>query len=311
MTAPPVRVLLISGYSRSGSTLLARILGEMDGLIAPGELRYVWQRGLVENRLCDCGQPFTSCPFWQEVIAEGFGAAEALDVDRVLAEESRVDRFHRIPVLAAATHSERFREQTAILLSYYERLYQAIGEVSGARVIVDSSKDPSFGHLLAVSDRIDLSVVHLVRDSRAVAHSWTRDKHDPGTGRPMAQQSVARSGLQWTAANAAASWLNRRVVGSLRLRYEDLVSNPGGAVGQVLGLLGESGRLPLEGNRVLLNRGHTVSGNPLRFETGPLEIAEDDAWRIELPWWDRVVATGLSWPALLRYGYRGSTRSKL
>lgn len=158
-------------------------------------------------------------------------------------------------------------------------------------MIVDSSKDLSFRHLLAVADCLDLSVVHLVRDSRAVAHSWTRDKHDPGTGRLMAHQSTVRSELQWMVANMAASWLDRRVRNSLRLRYEDLTSNSGGAVGQVLGLLGEGGRLPLEGHRVVLNAG-TVSGNPLRFERGPVEVAEDDAW-----------------PALLA-GYRGDSRSR-
>lgn len=69
MTEDRARVLLISGYSRSGSTLLARILGEMDGLTAPDELRYLWRRGLFEDRLCDCGQPFNSCSFWQQVLS--------------------------------------------------------------------------------------------------------------------------------------------------------------------------------------------------------------------------------------------------
>jgi hypothetical protein len=46
-----VTVLYVAGTGRSGSTLLARVLGEADGFVAAGELRYVWQRGLVEDRL--------------------------------------------------------------------------------------------------------------------------------------------------------------------------------------------------------------------------------------------------------------------
>lgn len=298
-----VRVLLISGYSRSGSTLLMRILGAIDGLAAPGELRYLWQRGLVENRVCDCGRRFRSCPFWQEVLQEAFGGMSAVDVDTIRAATKRVVRVHRIPALAAGSAGDRARKEQEVLLSSHERLYRAIERVSGARVIVDSSKDPAFGHLLANSNEIDLSVVHLVRDSRAVAHSWTRLKHDPGTGRPMARQSSARSGVEWLTANVAASWLNHRVRYSIRLRYEDLVSTPGGAVGQVLGLIGEGALLPLDHDRVRVEPGHAVSGNPLRFQQGEITVTEDATWRDEMSQWDRLVSTGISWPGLMAFGY--------
>ena len=45
-------VLYIAGTGRSGSTVLANILGEVDGVFAAGEVRYLWQRGLKEGRLC-------------------------------------------------------------------------------------------------------------------------------------------------------------------------------------------------------------------------------------------------------------------
>ena len=43
-------VLYIAGTGRSGSTVLANILGEVEGVFTAGEVRYLWQRGLREGR---------------------------------------------------------------------------------------------------------------------------------------------------------------------------------------------------------------------------------------------------------------------
>lgn len=302
MTHDRVPVLFISGYSRSGSTLLARILAGVEGVVAPGEIRYLWQRGMVENRLCDCGEPYRSCPFWQKVVIRAFGAADAVDPERVLQLQADVDRVYQIPSLVR-TPEESTAWELAEYLSHYERLYRAIAEVTGARMVVDSSKDPSFGHVLARSPAVDLSVVHLVRDSRAVAYSWTRRKHDPGTGRRMARQPPWRSALEWDTANLAAAWLTRRVSHSLRVRYEDLASDPQGWVGALMEMIGISDEPMVDGDRVRLGTGHAVSGNPMRFEQGVVSIQADDAWQDKLAGFDRGLVTALTFPGLMSFGY--------
>lgn len=306
MSASPPRVLLITGYSRSGSTLLARMLAEIDGFVAPGELRYLWQRGVVENRLCDCGEPFHDCPFWKRVLIEGFGSAPPPAVDAVLDLQRRVDRVYRIPALTRTNGN--VAGDTAAYLRYYEHLYRAIGQVAMARCIVDSSKDPSFGHVLALSDELDLAVVHLVRDSRAVAYSWTRDKHDPGTGRPMSRQHPLRSAIEWDVAEWAASRLTARVTSSMTLRYEDLVARPASAVQQVLDMMGEEVDSPVTGNDVRLRPGHAVSGNPMRFERGVVTITEDRQWRQALSRPSRFLVTAATWRGLSAHGYPSTDR---
>src|SRR4028119_1802817 len=68
-----------------------------------------------------------------------------------------------------------------------ERLYRAIQRVSGAGVIVDSSKRFSYAVLLSLLPFGDLRVVHLVRDSRAVAYSWARSSEST-VGRRLRSQ---------------------------------------------------------------------------------------------------------------------------
>ena len=231
----------------------------------------------------------------------GFGSAPPPGVDDILKLQRRVDRVYRIPSLSRAN-----REPASNLvryLHYYEHLYQAIGQVTGSTWIVDSSKDPSFGHVLVHSKSIDLSVIHLVRDSRAVAYSWTREKHDPGTGKTMARQHPLRSALEWDIAQWAASRLTRRTDRSVTLRYEDLVAEPGSTLRQVLSLVGEAAKTPPRGHRVRLGTGHAVSGNPMRFETGVVSIRNDDQWQTALRPSSRHLVTAATRPGLSTHGY--------
>ena len=73
--AESVRVVFVGGTGRSGSTVVANALGALDDAVSVGEVRYLWERGIGENRLCGCGQAFADCPFWQEVLHTAYGTA--------------------------------------------------------------------------------------------------------------------------------------------------------------------------------------------------------------------------------------------
>ena len=67
------KVLYIAGSGRSGSTILDNILGELDGFVSAGEVRFLWERGMRDDRTCACGEPFSSCPFWGDVLTRAYG----------------------------------------------------------------------------------------------------------------------------------------------------------------------------------------------------------------------------------------------
>jgi len=306
-------VLYIGGFGRSGSTLVERILGQLPGFCSAGEIVFLWQRGLIDGQLCGCGTPVPECDFWTRVGKTAFGGWDQIDAHEMLALQKRIDRNRYIPSMVAP----RLRPQAEADFERYtevlSRLYRAIGEVAGARVVIDASKHASTAFLLRKVPNVDLKVVHLVRDSRGVAYSWTKEVRKPevtGDDAFMPVYSPSSSGRQWVAYNLlfdALGVLDRTML----LRYEALLENPRQGLERILAHAGEPVTdesfaflgSDAEGGSVNLGVDHTVAGNPMRFHQGRLDLRLDQAWTSKLPERDRKVVTAITWPLQLRYGY--------
>lgn len=295
------RVLYVAGTGRSGSTLLARILDRAERVFAAGELRYVWQRGLVEDRLCGCGEPFSSCPFWTEVMDRAFDGNGEVDPRRVLADQRALTRLRQVPRILTTGG----RPAPADYLRKLSQLYRAVAEVSGCALVVDSSKLPSYGFVLGQVPDLDVRFVHLVRDPRGAAYSWSRMKAQPDSDDGMQRMSVLKSSSLWLAWNASAPALFRDPSRYCVVRYEDLVARPREVVDEILGFAGHAGDgSPFVGERtVALERSHTVAGNPNRLESGRVEVREDQAWTTGLGRSQRALVTAVTTPLLGRFDY--------
>src|SRR4051794_25472795 len=68
----PIRLIYIAGMSRSGSTLLDRLLGTSGTAVSLGEVAHLWGRGLVNGQLCGCSQPVPDCQFWAGILSIAF-----------------------------------------------------------------------------------------------------------------------------------------------------------------------------------------------------------------------------------------------
>ena len=301
------RVLYIGGLGRSGTTLLERILGELPGGYALGEVVHLWRRGLIDNERCGCGKAFSACRFWDAVGAAAFGGWGNLDVPRVLRLQAAVERTRYIPRLAARRTGTPHGHHVRTYAEYYARVYAAAARVSGAEVVLDSSKHSALAYCLAYAPDLDLRVVHMVRDSRGVAYSWTKTVPRPETDgeREMHRYAPGRTALLWNAHNAAFGLLRLRGTPVLRLRYEELLTDPVAATRRVAAFAGlDPGPLDfLHRERVRLGQGHSVAGNPMRFASGEIPLRHDDAWRVHLPPRQRALVGALTAPLLSAYGY--------
>jgi hypothetical protein len=320
------RVLYLGGLGRSGTTLLDRLLGELPGAISLGEVVHLWERGVVGGERCGCGESFGGCAFWREVGQVAFGGWERVDIDRLRALRAAVDRTRHIPALARHRRlPSATRERVDAYVSHYVRLYRAVAEVSGARVLIDSSKQASLAGCLrwaatdlggATAGAIDLRVLHVVRDSRGVAYSWTKKVRRPeavaGGEEFMAQWSPAKAAAYWNAENGAFALFARRGVPTMLVRYEEFLRAPAESLRRIAafaGLPGDDAAMAFLGEAgdgsvtARLSANHTASGNPMRFQTGPVLLRRDEEWRTRLEPTDRRRVTALTYPLLRRYGY--------
>jgi hypothetical protein len=288
------------------------LLGGLPGCTAVGELRHIWERGVLGNRLCGCGEPFHDCPFWSEVGQAAFGGWNTVDAERQAARLMVVGRQRHFPLVAAGTGSARFRTELRAYAELQARVYRAVAAVSGDEAIIDSSKSPVYALTLRAAG-LAVDVLHLVRDSRAVAHSWTRSRAMGDTASPeyMPTFGPAWSSLTWVSNNLAVDVVVRgRGVRRRVVRYERLVTTPAHELGRALGdVLPDTARAALaaggDAREFAVGVQHTVAGNPVRMQSGPLKLQVDDAWRGAMPARDRRLVTLLTFPLLARYGYAG------
>ncbi len=308
-----ITVLYIAGWGRSGSTTLGMILGEAPGAVFAGEVRYIWDRGLVKNRRCGCGSRFLDCSLWSEVLTQAFGSADGPDGATLAG--LRDTGLRTRDLLGPRSRARHIVEaRMAPYRDAVAALYRGIRDATGCRVIVDSSKYPSHAFVLSTIPDIDLRIVHLVRDPRAVAYSWwQRRKPNPDAddGRRMKSHHPLSSTLVWSEWNLIVRrhWAADPARYTL-LRYEDFVAEPRAEVSRLLAFAGEPGvALPFaDDGTVTLGVHHTVSGNPDRFATGSVRIRADDAWRSALGVGQYALVTALSLPWLGRYGYTMTAR---
>jgi len=232
------RVVYIAGQSYSGSTFFCALLGVHPQMEPVSELAMWSRRSWEPYRTCSCGRLSSECPFWTDVRRRWFEQLNPLSLERYVDLQTRIETI-------AYTWPQMFSRKgwPSAEMEEYARattsLYTSLADASGRPVIVDSSKKP--GRAVAVSrmDGLDVSIIHLVRDGLSYVDSNIR-RMKLSPAQPDFLYRVFRLGQKWSVANYAAE---RAAVmnGSkgVRLRYEDLVSEPVASlesVGAAIGL---------------------------------------------------------------------------
>ncbi|MFI1831244.1 sulfotransferase [Streptomyces sp. NPDC020412] len=307
-TDRPPRVLYITGWMRSGSTLLGNLLNELPGVRHVGELHYLWRNGVLgtgTNSTCGCGAAVRDCPLWSDVLAAfaattpEAAAPEAIARHLTMRQRALLRTRHTRTRLAEALGTAAPAPGVEELTGHTARIYRLLAERGADRLIVDGSKYPAEAAALLGRTDLDVRVLHIVRDPRATALSYRRGKEyiDP--------MSPARSTGYWTAFNLASELIGEAAAGRyLRIRHEDLSRAPGRTVTEVLGFAGLDDDSPVDDSgTVELGVNHTVTGNPDRLRRGTTTIRPDERWRTELGARDLVAATGIAAPLLARYRY--------
>jgi hypothetical protein len=299
-----VKVLYVLGRGRSGSTIFANVLGELGGYFSAGEVRYLFDPGLITGAQCGCGDPIEECPIWSKVI-DHLGE---INIDEVVSWQHDVVR-ERNTVRLLRYKSKGDWVAAEGYARVMARVYEALADVTGSDVIVDSSKRPSYAAFIRLLDGVNPYFVQLIRDPRASAYSWRHRRHlsAHGGGKEVTRRNALDSTLRWDVLNIGAEAVLRKAgpERSTSLRYEDFVASPPATVARIAEFVGHKPETsPFIDDRSLeMGPNHTLSGNPSRFTSGRLEIKDSREWAQEQSRLDRWLATSMALPFLHRYGY--------
>jgi hypothetical protein len=283
---------------------LSLLLGTHPEVCTVGELKAT-SLGDVDTYLCSCTKPLKKCDFWAGIaqdlalrglpfdVAAGeanFGSAQSSYVRRLLRP------LHRGPVLEAvrdiALRSFRsWRAHLARTQRLNAQLAAAICARTGTRVIVDSSKTGIRLKYLLRNPGLDVRVLRLVRDGRAVTLTYMdphryADATDPawrggGTGRARHRGvPVVSAARQWRQSQEEATALLRPLdpVRWTTVRYEDLCADPDAILRRLFVFIGVT---PLSVPSVLVPREHHVIGNGMRLDQ-LVSPKLDERWRSAL-----------------------------
>jgi hypothetical protein len=305
------QIVYIIGNSFSGSTILGALLAAHPSIECAGELANWTEKEKAPEMKCSCGQIRKECLFWKSVKENWFSLAGLQDWGQYKNIQSEIEHLR---TCWPAFFGQKVRMPLGfdVYSGITRALFQAIERVSGRPITIDISKRP--GRALALSHIQDLEVsyIHLVRDGRAFLSSNLKRRHRQG--RKSRSLEPGRSGtldylvflsLEWAINNRIAEQVmlqsNRPW---LRIRYEDLTSDPVatlGAIGNFLRIDATPLIKQIQARESISFR-HIGGGNRARF-LGPTELRADESWRQTLPPGSEFILRALAGRMQRRYGY--------
>jgi hypothetical protein len=322
------RIAYILAASHSGSTLLSLLRGSHPQVATIGEMNLSSQAmGNLDGYRCSCGCLIRTCDFWQKIQAGMARRGLVFDLANAGTDYRSIEsRFARR--LLGPLHRGRFLEAVRDmglglsgawcrqLPDKHRRntaLAALVAETARADVIVDSSKSAVRLKYLLRNRELDVKVIRLLRDGRAVALTYMdpagfADAQDParragGTGglRTDERLSMARAAYDWRRCVEEADNLLRRLDRSrwIEVRYEDYCA----ALGEVLARLHRFlGVAPAQPPTAFRTAAQHVVGNGMRLDMTS-QVVLDERWKSVLTAEELRVFDRIAGQVNRRYGY--------
>lgn len=264
-----------------------------------------------DSRLCGCGAPIEECVFWSRMLDE---LSVVEDLDRAAwADQHPVTIRRERPaggirdlgvleglllfgswrILEAASRWSTVCRRHIEMAGNSWRLYDVVGSVTGARLVVDSTKNAARMKLLYMCRPAETRIVHLVRDGRAVASSARRREGIP----------IREGARRWYRANRNVELAMRTIPehAIYLVRYEDLCDQTERVMSTLCAFIGiqpSQSMFSLQPHDY-----HQIPGNPMLFRDEDTSIVRDDAWRDGFDSSDQREFDAVAGEMNRRYGY--------
>ncbi len=281
-----IKVVYITGFWRSGGTILSRSLGSSNEAVYTGELSDYWRIRFMKHNECSCGERFPACSFWQEVSNEHIKAFPSINFEELKNEFRELEKWSNYFKLRRLIKNKKENSVKPILVKYVkhnEKLYEIIPRITGTKIIIDSSRNP--GRLLALlsSNKIEMYTIDIIRDPRAAVNSLIQKSIRVFRKN---KQNTLLDMINWNTKNLLFLDIMKNIDADkgTYISYKNFARHPA----QVLEKLKKRLNLSLnyeEANgkfTISLEPVHLFSGNQNRFNTGKITIIEDTKWEQQL-----------------------------
>ena len=208
-----MKIVAICGSGRSGSTLLSLLLSQHESVFNLGQLRHLW-RSFERNETCTCEQNLQTCEIYGQVLTDTGNLAAMQGLAKAFCKDAEGRSDWSDPATRA-----RLREGHGEFLDILANTLDRIAERTGGSTFVDTSKISEMALAFDLLPNVDLYLLNLVRDPRAVACSWYK-----------------KNGSLFSTSKQARDWFTRQrrlegwqpALGSnyIAVRYEDLATSP-------------------------------------------------------------------------------------
>ncbi len=299
------RLFYILSASHSGSTLLSMILNAHPDICTAGELKAT-SLGDKEQYLCSCRNKIRECQFWTAISQDMLKRGSHFDITNA-GTDVRTGASHYTQILINPLHrgiflegirdialnfSSTWRNNIKKIQTLNSNLVDCLLSRTRKKVIVDSSKVGIRLKFLLRNSSLDVFIIRLIRDGRAVSLTYMNpaqfaDADDPrfrgggiGGNRELEQLPMKKAAWEWRRSNEEAAVILKHIPRSrwIEIRYEDLCMDREYTLRKIYTFMNVDPDKSLSDFRSVE---HHVIGNGMRLNQNS-EIKFDDRWKTML-----------------------------
>ncbi len=300
------KTIYILGHSRSGSTILNILLGNIKSVFAAGEINNYLKSSWINDHYCSCGNPVSKCDFWPQV-QESLQDYATPSAEELVEITHQLEIWRNLPRQKLRTTVDQ-RTKFDNYIKFYAELIKSISRHSESEWVVDASKSPMRLINLLNANELDVSAIHIVRDPRGVCWSLLK----AASKNVEAGVQVDLPSIHYTTTiknlyiNALMAFFAKRKMPSkhLTLRYDELVNQSQQSIEKIGSLLDvDTAELKhLIQSKHSLQQMHNIAGNRLRMKSN-ITLKYDQSWKSGLSTFQYLAITALALPLLLIYRF--------
>ncbi|HIP33471.1 MAG TPA: sulfotransferase [Bacteroidia bacterium] len=281
-------IIYLMGAGRSGTTILASLLGASKDILTIGEMHQFLEH-IVYDKNCSCGESLKKCQFWTAIVADYYkkNISELRKMDDYMVG---VESHSKIPISFFKRNEEHIKFQ--------ENFYSIITKLNPSKYYLDSAKFISRVLQLRKSDKLNVKIIYLVRDVRGVINSFAKNV--------QTQKNPISTIIYYTMINTAAQiveWTYPKEI--LKLRYEDFIEKPVDTLDKIEQFI----EVDLTDVKEVITEEkyidmpHIIGGNRLKSQS-KIKLRKDLTWKRNIKRVKQILYYFLTLPLMLLNKYK-------